>query len=329
MRGLPPARRRRADLRVARLASADDEPLRGVRRALAAALRRRHRGAAFHRALALPERAVIITKGNESGRDGYSAFEGRTRAGTTLADDLRSRGVTHLVVGGLATDYCVRASVLDARRAGFEVTVLTDAIRGVEVTPGDSARALEEMRPPARGSSDVIPSKSEVGSRKSERSEVGRRARPSAAPTSEAFSFQPPARNLKPQPAMTRRDFLDTVWFAAALATFGGSGASAQAPPRRFTLNLVMRHDRRHRQDAGRGECVRAEARLRIGRGARRRDRPHDRRRGREASRRSEGEGPGLGCGVPAERHARRRRHVRRGHQGAAGDCRRACRRPV
>ena len=103
-------------------------------------------GAAFHRALALPERTVIVTKGNESGRDGYSAFEGRTMAGTTLADDLRLRGVTHLVVGGLATDYCVKASVLDARREGFEVTVLSDAIRGVEVTPGDSARAIEEMK---------------------------------------------------------------------------------------------------------------------------------------------------------------------------------------
>jgi nicotinamidase/pyrazinamidase len=102
-------------------------------------------GAAFHPALQLPADAVVITKGNASGRDGYSAFEGLTTAGTTLADELRSREVTHLVVGGLATDYCVRASVLDARRLGFDVTVLRDAIRGVEVNDGDSARALEEM----------------------------------------------------------------------------------------------------------------------------------------------------------------------------------------
>jgi nicotinamidase/pyrazinamidase len=103
-------------------------------------------GAAFHPALQLPASTVILTKGNQSGSDGYSAFEGRTLAGTTLADDLRSRGVTHLVVGGLATDYCVRASVLDARRLGFDVTVLRDAIRGVDVNPGDSERALEEMQ---------------------------------------------------------------------------------------------------------------------------------------------------------------------------------------
>jgi nicotinamidase/pyrazinamidase len=102
-------------------------------------------GAAFHSALRLPQGTVVVTKGNESGSNGYSAFEGRTSAGTTLADDLRSRGVTHLVVGGLATDYCVRASVLDARRLGFDVTVLREAVRGVEVHPGDSGRALAEM----------------------------------------------------------------------------------------------------------------------------------------------------------------------------------------
>ena len=88
----------------------------------------------------------IITKGNESGADGYSAFEGRSAAGTTLADELKRRGVEHLIVGGLATDYCVRASVLDACNAGLAVTVLADAIRGVEAAPGDSDRAIEEMK---------------------------------------------------------------------------------------------------------------------------------------------------------------------------------------
>jgi nicotinamidase/pyrazinamidase len=103
-------------------------------------------GAAFHPALQLPGEAIVITKGNSADSNGYSAFEGRTAAGITFEDDLRSRGVTHLVVGGLATDYCVRASVLDARRLGFAVTVLRDAIRGVELEPGDSARALDEMQ---------------------------------------------------------------------------------------------------------------------------------------------------------------------------------------
>jgi nicotinamidase/pyrazinamidase len=103
-------------------------------------------GAAFHAGLELPSGTIVITKGNESGADGYSAFEGRTAAGTTLVDELRARGISHLFVGGLATDYCVRASVLEARRLGFEVTVLAEAIRGVEVQPGDSARAIDEMR---------------------------------------------------------------------------------------------------------------------------------------------------------------------------------------
>ena len=73
--------------------------------------------------------------------DAYSAFDG-----TGLADELRARGVDRLVVGGLATDYCVRASVLDALREGFAVTVLADGVRGVDVQPGDSERALAEMR---------------------------------------------------------------------------------------------------------------------------------------------------------------------------------------
>jgi nicotinamidase/pyrazinamidase len=60
--------------------------------------------------------------------------------------DLRTRGITHLYVGGLATDYCVKQSVLDALRAGVKVAVLEDAIAGVDLRPGDSARAMTEMR---------------------------------------------------------------------------------------------------------------------------------------------------------------------------------------
>ncbi len=63
----------------------------------------------------------------------------------------RARGVDRLVVGGLATDYCVRASVLDALREGFAVTVLADGIRGVEVQAGDTERALQEMRAAGAG----------------------------------------------------------------------------------------------------------------------------------------------------------------------------------
>jgi nicotinamidase/pyrazinamidase len=106
---------------------------------------RESEGAQFHPDLQLPASTIIISKGQAPDKPGYSALEGSTPDGTLLADDLRSRGVEHLYVGGLATDYCVKASVIDARRAGLEVTVLGDAIAGVDVKPGDSARALEEM----------------------------------------------------------------------------------------------------------------------------------------------------------------------------------------
>jgi nicotinamidase/pyrazinamidase len=103
-------------------------------------------GAAFHPDLTLPPSAIVITKGEDPQHPGYSAFDGRTADGRSLLDDLRARRVEHLIVGGLATDYCVRQSVLDARRHGFDVTLLEDAVKGVEVAPGDSARAIAEMR---------------------------------------------------------------------------------------------------------------------------------------------------------------------------------------
>jgi nicotinamidase/pyrazinamidase len=103
-------------------------------------------GARFHPQLRLPTSTIVVSKGDDPQRPGYSAFEGRTVDGTSLLDDLRGRGIERLYVGGLATDYCVRASVLDARRAGFEVTVLRDALAGIDVHPGDSDRAITEMR---------------------------------------------------------------------------------------------------------------------------------------------------------------------------------------
>jgi nicotinamidase/pyrazinamidase len=103
-------------------------------------------GARFHDALDLPANAVIVTKGEHVDRPGYSAFEGQTPDGRLLLADLKSRGIDDLYVAGLATDYCVKASVLDALEAGLRVTVLEDAIAGVDVNQGDSARALNEMR---------------------------------------------------------------------------------------------------------------------------------------------------------------------------------------
>jgi nicotinamidase/pyrazinamidase len=108
-------------------------------------------GARFHPDLRLPANAIVVTKGDRADAPGYSAFEGTTDAGETLLSDLRRRGIAHVFVGGLATDYCVKASVLDALDAGFAVTVLADAIAGVDLNEGDSERARAAMR--ARGAS--------------------------------------------------------------------------------------------------------------------------------------------------------------------------------
>ena len=103
-------------------------------------------GARLHADLLLPGHAAIVTKGASRDDDGSSAFEGTVPGRGPVVDDLRARGVTHLVVGGLATDYCVRTTVLDALAHGLSVQVVEDAIRAVDVVPGDGQRALDEMR---------------------------------------------------------------------------------------------------------------------------------------------------------------------------------------
>lgn len=103
-------------------------------------------GAAFPDTLRLPPGTLIVSKGMGADEDAYSAFQARDEQGRPLAELLRERGVRHLYVGGLATDYCVQASVLDALAHGFRVTVLEDAIRAVNLQPHDGARALEKMR---------------------------------------------------------------------------------------------------------------------------------------------------------------------------------------
>ncbi len=97
-------------------------------------------GAAFAPTLRVPPGAVIVSKATSPDRDADSAFQD-----TTLAPQLRAAGVRRLYVGGLATDYCVKATVLAARREGFDVKVLSDAVRAVDVQPGDGQRALDEM----------------------------------------------------------------------------------------------------------------------------------------------------------------------------------------
>jgi len=97
-------------------------------------------GASFHPDLNLPADVVIISKATEPDKEAYSGFEG-----TDLREKLKRKGVRRVFVGGLATDYCVKSTVLDALKYGFETFLLCDAIRGVDVNPGDSDRAIREM----------------------------------------------------------------------------------------------------------------------------------------------------------------------------------------
>jgi len=97
-------------------------------------------GAEFAPGLRLPEACTVISQASDPSREAYSGFDG-----TGLLQLLRQAGIRRLWIGGLATDYCVRATVLDAVRHGFEAHVLAEAIRAVEVEPGDGRRALEEM----------------------------------------------------------------------------------------------------------------------------------------------------------------------------------------
>ncbi len=102
-------------------------------------------GAQFHPGLDLPQTAGIVTTGDTVDEDGYSAFTGHLPNGERLADALRARGVRRLLVAGLATDYCVRQSVLDARREGLDVVVVEDGVRAVDALAGDGVRALQDM----------------------------------------------------------------------------------------------------------------------------------------------------------------------------------------
>ena len=98
-------------------------------------------GAKFHADLLDDPRITVISKGADETADGYSGFDG-----TNLAQLLRDKGVAEVWVGGLATDYCVKETVLDAVRQGFEVKALADAMRAVNVNPDDGTKAIDEMR---------------------------------------------------------------------------------------------------------------------------------------------------------------------------------------
>jgi nicotinamidase/pyrazinamidase len=97
-------------------------------------------GAAFSSALALPPETIVISKGSDARHEAYSGFQG-----TDLAEQLRRKDIRRVFIGGVATEYCVLATVNDALLAGFEVVLLSDAIAAMEAKPGDSARAEAEM----------------------------------------------------------------------------------------------------------------------------------------------------------------------------------------
>lgn len=97
-------------------------------------------GAAFAAALTLPPGTTVISKATLQEQEAYSSFQG-----TDLDSRLRAAGIRRLFIGGLTTDYCVLNTVRDARHLGYEVFVLADAIRAVEVQPGDGRRAEAEM----------------------------------------------------------------------------------------------------------------------------------------------------------------------------------------
>ncbi|MEA2471409.1 MAG: nicotinamidase/pyrazinamidase [Thermoleophilaceae bacterium] len=98
-------------------------------------------GAELHPALDRALVDVVVDKGQDRSADGYSGFEA-----TLLEELLRARGVDHVTIGGIATDYCVKNTALDALRLGFGVSVERDAVRGVELDAGDSEPALDEVR---------------------------------------------------------------------------------------------------------------------------------------------------------------------------------------
>lgn len=114
---------------------------------------RETRGAAFHPGLKFPRQAIILSKGMDPGTDCYSAFEATDPNHISLEFLLKMFGVTDVYVGGLATDYCVKQTVLDLLKNGFKVRLLVDAIKGVDLKPSDSSAAIDEMT--ARGAKKI------------------------------------------------------------------------------------------------------------------------------------------------------------------------------
>jgi nicotinamidase/pyrazinamidase len=103
------------------------------------------KGAEFHPGLKLGDGVVMVSKGMTADEDSYSGFQAIDATGTPLTELLRRNGIERIFVGGLATDYCVKQTVLDGLKARFKVVLLTDSIRAVNLSPQDGELAIHEM----------------------------------------------------------------------------------------------------------------------------------------------------------------------------------------
>jgi nicotinamidase/pyrazinamidase len=103
------------------------------------------KGAEFHPSLQLGSYTALLSKGMAVDEDSYSAFDAVDSHGLPLAEILRQSGIKRIYIGGLATDYCVKQTVLDGLAQGFQVVVLQDGVAGVNLQPEDSAQAMEAM----------------------------------------------------------------------------------------------------------------------------------------------------------------------------------------
>lgn len=103
-------------------------------------------GAELHSALDKNQIDLYFRKAASADLDAYSGFEGVDEHGRTLDEALKSRGITTIYVAGLATDYCVKATVMDGLKNGYEVYAVTDAMRAVNLNPEDEAEAIEDMQ---------------------------------------------------------------------------------------------------------------------------------------------------------------------------------------
>ena len=98
-------------------------------------------GAMFHLLLKVPDDAIIVSKGKDPKAEAYSGFQG-----TDLAKRLRALGVDHLIIGGLATDYCVKETAKDGLKEGFSIEIIEDCVKPVDLRKGDGKIALAELR---------------------------------------------------------------------------------------------------------------------------------------------------------------------------------------